>query len=142
MQSISINADAVLRRKCRTAYQHHRQLAAKDHLLTLDYSASELFQLAKASQQCRYCLAVLSFGFEFDHFILIVRTTLAHRLDNIVCACPDCNRIKGGGMDGEEFISLLRLLDGMDPRSATDVRRRLITGGKRYSSSRQQRPAV
>ena len=140
MSTIPVNADAVLRRKCRMAFQHQSEAAAKEHL-RLPYTASDLFELAKASPQCRYCLAVLSFGFEFDHFTPIARTPQAHRLDNICCACPDCNRLKGGGMDGEEFTRFLRVLDGMDPRSAADIRRRLIAGSKRYATSRKRRPA-
>jgi hypothetical protein len=73
----------------------------------------------------------LSFGFEFDHVLPIARTAQAHRLENIVCACATCNQMKGQ-LDGDEFLRLLRLLDGMDPRAAADVRRRLLAGGRRY----------
>jgi 5-methylcytosine-specific restriction endonuclease McrA len=139
MKANPVTADAVLRRKCRTAYQHHRQLAEKEHL-TLDYAAVDLVKLATASPQCFYCHAPLCFGFEFDHVLPIGRTPQAHRLGNVVCACTSCNAIKGQ-MDGEEFTRFLRLLDGMAPRSAADIRRRLIAGGKRYSTSRQRRPA-
>lgn len=140
MQAIPNNADAVLRRKARTAFQHHREWAARDHV-TLKYGAADLLKLAKEAQQCHYCKMPLSFGFEYDHVIPIARTPQAHRLANIVCCCADCNRMKGGGMDGEEFVRLLRLLENMDPRSAADVRRRLIAGGKRYAASRKRRPA-
>ncbi len=139
MKAFPVNADAVLRRKCRTAFHHQSEAAGKDHL-TLAYSASDLFELAKASPQCFYCRVPLSFGFEFDHFTPVARTSQAHRLGNIVCACSSCNAIKGQ-MDGEEFTRFLQFLDGMDPRSAADIRRRLIAGGKRYSTSRQRRPA-
>jgi 5-methylcytosine-specific restriction endonuclease McrA len=139
MQAIPVNADALLQRKCRTAFHHQREAAEKDHL-TLDYAAVDLIELAKASLCCHYCHTPLSFGFEFDHLIPIARTPQAHRLGNIVCACTSCNAIKGQ-VDGEEFTRFLRLLDGMDPRSAADMRRRLIAGGKRYATSRQRRPA-
>lgn len=135
----SVGASAVLRRKCRTAFQHHRELAAKD-FITLSYAAIDLIKLAKASLQCFYCRAPLSFGFEFDHVVPIARIPQAHRLGNIVCACTSCNAMKGQ-MDGDEFTRFLRLLDGMDPRSASDVRRRLTAGGKRYATSRRRRPA-
>jgi len=139
MKAFPVNADAVLRRKCRTAFQHQREAAAKDHL-RLAYTASDLFELAKASPQCFYCRAPLCFGFEFDHVLPIARTPQAHRLGNVVCACTSCNALKGQ-MDAEEFTRFLRLLDGMDPRSAADIRRRLIAGGKRYATSRQRRSA-
>jgi 5-methylcytosine-specific restriction endonuclease McrA len=137
---VPASADALLQRKCRAAFQRHRKLAAKDHIATLDYTAFDLFELAKASPQCFYCRTPLSFGFEFDHVTPIARTTQAHHIGNIVCVCPNCNRMKGQA-DGEEFLRFLRVLDTFDPRSAADYRCRLISGGKRYSSGRQRRPA-
>lgn len=139
MQAMPSNGDAILRRKCRVAYQHHRQLALKDHC-SLDYAAADLVALAKRCRQCFYCRMPLSFGFEFDHVIPIARSVQAHRKANIVCCCSSCNALKGQ-LDGEEFVRLLRLLEDMDPRSAADVRRRLIAGGKRYAASRRRGPA-
>lgn len=138
MQAIPGNADAVLRRKARTAFGHHREWAARDHV-ALKYDAGDLLKLAKEAQQCHYCKMPLSFGFEYDHVIPIARTPQAHGLANIVCCCSSCNAMKGQ-MDGEEFARLLRLLLDMDPRSAADVRRRLIAGGRRYAASRKRRP--
>lgn len=107
-------ADA-LRVKRRRALSSHRQ-AAKKELRTLDYDLADLIDLAKRSSQWFYCGIPLSFGFEFDHKTLIARTPQSHRLANLCCACGDCNRAKGGGMDAEEFSGLLALLEFFDPR--------------------------
>jgi hypothetical protein len=70
--------------------------------------------------------------FQFDHATPIAWTPRAHRLANIVCCCSLCNLLKGQA-NGEDFRRLLLLLDDIDPRAATDIRRRLTSGGRRYA---------
>lgn len=131
MRLPALSIEARLRSKCASAFRRHRKAAAKD-MRTLDYTAADLIDLARRSQQCAYCRMPLSFAFEFDHMTPVARTPQAHRLANICCICPDCNRMKGGGMDAEEFCRLLALLRTFHPAALTDVRLRLIAGGRRY----------
>ena len=43
-----------------------------------------------------------------------------------------------GQLDGEEFVRLLKLIDGLDPRAAADLRRRSLAGARRYATSRKR----
>jgi 5-methylcytosine-specific restriction endonuclease McrA len=131
-----LSADAALQRRCRQALSSHRKRAEADHV-KLAYGLAELLAVARATTQCVYCHAPLSFGFHFDHRAPVARTTQAHRIENLVCCCADCNMLKGQ-MDGEEFRRLLSLLAGFHPQAATDVRRRMIAGGARYAASRRR----
>jgi 5-methylcytosine-specific restriction endonuclease McrA len=45
-------------------------------------------------ERCFYCLASLIDGYQVDHMTPLARGG-SNAADNIVCACPDCNRRKG-----------------------------------------------
>jgi hypothetical protein len=125
----------LLHRRCRTAFGHQRAAAARDHV-DLDYALADLVEMARATQTCAYCSRPLGHDFTFDHVIPVAWTSTAHRLGNIVCCCPACNVMKGQ-TDGAFFRRLLALLGGdTDPRAATDVQRRLTSGGKVYAGKR------
>ena len=133
----SIRSDP-LAAKCRRAFAAHKQAALLD-ARTLDYDAADLLALARQSPQCAYCRMPLLYSFEFDHRVPRARTVQAHKLANVCCCCPDCNRAKGQ-LDAEEFHRLLTLFADFDPRARTDALRRLKAGGMRYAASRRTRP--
>jgi 5-methylcytosine-specific restriction endonuclease McrA len=119
-----------LRRVCSAALSHHRARAKKD-LQTLDYGLLDLERLARRTQACPYCGAVLSPGaISFDH-----RTPLARRADyrlaNVAVVCPPCNCSKGC-MAADEYLALLALLKTFHPQVYGDVMARLRSGGRRY----------
>jgi 5-methylcytosine-specific restriction endonuclease McrA len=134
--ALPLSSDAMIRRRCGVALRHHRAAAAKD-FQTLDYDLGELLALARQAQVCAYCSRPLGNDATFDHVVPVGRTARAHRLANIVLCCPDCNMAKGS-MDGDEYRRLLALLAGFDPRAAADVRRRLLSGGKRYARRKRK----
>jgi hypothetical protein len=127
---LPLSADRVLQQRCRTALAHHRALAAKD-FAKLNYGLAELVELARRSETCAYCTCPLSYGFHFDHIVPVARTAKAHCLSNLCCCCPSCNALKGQ-MDAKEFRQLLAFLAGLDPRSAADLRRRILAGCRVY----------
>jgi hypothetical protein len=119
-----------LRRACSQALSHHRARAKADHQV-LDYGLAQLETLARRTQACPYCGAVLSPGaISFDH-----RTPLARRADyrlaNVAVVCPSCNCSKGC-MSADEYLALLALLKTFHPAVFGDVMARLRSGGRRY----------
>jgi 5-methylcytosine-specific restriction endonuclease McrA len=119
-----------LRRACSQALSHHRARAKKD-MQALDYGLLDLERLARRTQACPYCGAVLSPGaISFDH-----RTPLARRADyrlaNVAVCCCSCNCSKGL-MAADEYLALLSLLKTFHPAVFGDVMARLRSGGRRY----------
>jgi 5-methylcytosine-specific restriction endonuclease McrA len=119
-----------LRRVCSAALSHHRARARKD-LQTLDYGLADLERLARRTQACPYCGAVLSPGaWAFDHMTPLARAA-DYRLANVTPACVPCNCAKGI-LSATEFKALLALLRTFHPAAFGDVLGRLRSGGRRY----------
>jgi 5-methylcytosine-specific restriction endonuclease McrA len=129
LPDVKVTADPV-RKVCSTALAHHRARARADHQ-ALDYGLAQLEALARRTQACPYCGAVLSPGaISFDH-----RTPLARRADyrlaNVAVVCPPCQLAKGA-LSADEYMALLALLRQSHPAVYGDVLGRLRAGGRRY----------
>jgi 5-methylcytosine-specific restriction endonuclease McrA len=119
-----------LRRVCSAALSHHRARARADHQ-ALDYGLADLERLARRTQACPYCGAVLSPGtVSFDHRVPTSRRA-DYRLCNLAVVCPPCQSAKGR-MSADEYLALLALLKTFHPAVFGDVLGRLRGGGKRY----------
>jgi 5-methylcytosine-specific restriction endonuclease McrA len=119
-----------LRRVCSAALSHHRARAKAD-MQGLDYGLADLERLARRTQACPYCGAVLSPGtVSFDHRVPTSRRA-DYRLCNLAVVCPPCQSAKEC-MDADEYARLLALLRTFHPRSYGDVLGRLRSGGRRY----------
>jgi 5-methylcytosine-specific restriction endonuclease McrA len=127
--AMTATADPI-RRACSAALSHHRARAKAD-MQALDYGLADLERLARRTQACPYCGAVLSPGvLTFDHFAPLARRA-DYRLCNLVAACAACNAAKGA-LSGDEFKALLALLRTFHPAAYGDVLGRLRSGGRRY----------
>jgi 5-methylcytosine-specific restriction endonuclease McrA len=119
-----------LRRTCSVALSHHRARAKADHQC-LDYGLADLERLARRTQACPYCGAVLAPGaISFDHRVPTSRRA-DYRLANVAVVCPPCNCSKGC-MSADEYLALLALLKTFHPAVFGDVMARLRSGGRRY----------
>jgi 5-methylcytosine-specific restriction endonuclease McrA len=119
-----------LRRACSVALAHHRARAKKD-CQCLDYGLLDLERLARRTQSCSYCGAVLSQGaISFDHRVPTSRRA-DYRLCNLAVVCPPCQLAKGA-LSADEYVALLALLRRSHPAAWGDVLGRLRSGGRRY----------
>jgi 5-methylcytosine-specific restriction endonuclease McrA len=119
-----------LRRACSVALAHHRARAKKD-FQALDYGLADLERLARRTQACPYCGAVLTPGvLSFDHRIPTSRVA-DYRLGNLAVVCPPCQSAKGA-LSADEYVALLALLRRSHPAAWGDVLGRLRSGGRRY----------
>lgn len=119
-----------LRRVCSAALSGHRKRARADHQ-ALDYGLAELERLARRTQACPYCGAVLSPGtISFDHRVPTSRRA-DYRLCNLAVVCPPCQLAKGA-LSADEYVALLALLRRSHPAAYGDVLGRLRSGGRRY----------
>jgi 5-methylcytosine-specific restriction endonuclease McrA len=119
-----------LRRTCSVALSHHRARAKADHQC-LDYGLADLERLARRTQACPYCGAVLAPGaISFDHRVPTSRRA-DYRLCNLAVVCPPCQSAKGA-LSADEYMALLALLRQSHPAVYGDVLGRLRAGGRRY----------
>jgi 5-methylcytosine-specific restriction endonuclease McrA len=134
MNGSATQADAALARARRLLHDH-RTRAHRDGQ-RLDYGLAEVRALLASTTCCRWCRMPVGFDLQLDHVEPIARGG-AHALHNLAVCCARCNGIKGM-LTGAEFEFLLEFLADLHPVARQDIERRLLAGGRRYSTSRRK----
>ncbi|HEY7427437.1 MAG TPA: HNH endonuclease signature motif containing protein [Gemmataceae bacterium] len=132
MNTAATQSSALLAR-ARRLLSDHRTRAKRDGQV-LDYSLRDLAALIEANPTCKWCRMPVGYDLQLDHLTPIARGG-PHSLYNLVVSCSRCNALKGM-LTGAEMEFLMEFLGGLHPVARADVERRLIAGGKRYSSRR------
>lgn len=95
-------------RRARNPEKHRAILARRNARVAHGAVTAEHLKAQMASQngRCFYCDADVSLKYEIDHFISLANGG-PHVPENIVLACPSCNRRKNK-LNGLEFMAKLR----------------------------------
>jgi 5-methylcytosine-specific restriction endonuclease McrA len=127
--------DAALLSRARRLLSDHRTRAKKAGV-ELNYTLRDLAELLASSQTCAYCGLPVSWNVQLDHRTPITRGG-SLTLSNLTPACARCNQLKGilSEIEMGELLTFLNLLPII---ARMDLERRLLSGGRTYSTSRRR----
>lgn len=121
----------VIRKRATNVYAGQKRRAAK-HKQALNYTAAEIWAMAKDLPPCHYCKKPVSArDFSLDHLNPVSRGG-SFKLENLVCVHDRCNRLKSSLTEAEYegLIDLLREYRKLHGEYAVkNVEMRLLAGG-------------
>lgn len=118
----------LFRQRTSNMYKSHQRRARRLQQL-LDYTLTDLRNLATHSELCPYCQTPLDpANISIDHTIPTSRAG-TFGLANLLPCCRACNETKGN-LTQTEFRNLLTTIANWEPRVQQELLRRLRRGGR------------